>query len=62
MKKLKTRVEDKATLELIWRAHHRASLNKAHRSEILKFNLNEQANLVSILDTIRAGTYRPSSY
>lgn len=62
MKKLKTRVEDKATLELIWQAHHRASLNKAHRSEILKFNLNEQANLVSILDTIRAGTYRPSSY
>lgn len=62
MKSLKTRLLDRATLELFQQAHHRASLGKAHRSEVLRFNLNEQNNLLHIVDVVRRGEYQPSQY
>lgn len=62
MKTLKTKLLDKATLDLFWSAHRRASRHKAHRSEVLKFNLNEEENLLNIVDVVRSGRYRPSAY
>ena len=62
MKTLKTRLLDRATLELFWLAHQRASRHKARRSEVLKFNLNEEENLLNIVDVVRSGCYRPSAY
>lgn len=62
MKSLKTKLLDRATLELFQQAHRRASKNKAHRSEVLRFNLNEQNNLLHIVDVVRRGEYRPSQY
>lgn len=62
MKQLKDKLTDSLTLESLWLAHQRASRNKSHRSEVLKFNLNPMGNLLHMMDVIRAGQYKPSSY
>lgn len=62
MRRLKTKLRDKATLAAFIRAHERASRGKARRSEVIKFNLNLASNLVAIATAVRDGTYRPSAY
>lgn len=60
MRSLRTKLQDRATLEALIQAHHRASEGKWSNSEILRFNLNETGNLLRILDILRTGQYYPS--
>lgn len=62
MRRLKTKLQDRATLGAFMRAHERASRGKACRSEVLKFNLNLASNLVAITSVVHDGSYRPSTY
>lgn len=62
MKYLRTRLREHLTLEKFYQAHSRASRNKQHNSEVLRFNTNLTANLLNIMDIIGSGCYQPSNY
>lgn len=59
---IKTKLDDKITLELFLAAHRRASKSKGLRSEVLTFNRNKIGNLFKIMNAINNETYLPSNY
>ena len=62
MNQLRARLDDHATYDAFLLAHQRASKNKRNRSEVLKFELNRDRNLFTILDVVKHGEYHPSKY
>lgn len=62
MKYLRAKLDDHLTLEKLYQAHLRASRNKHHNSEVLRFNTNLTDNLLNIMDVIGSGCYQPSNY
>lgn len=62
MNQLRARLDNHATYDAFLLAHQRASKNKRNRSEVLKFELNRDRNLFTILDIVKHGEYHPSKY
>lgn len=61
-KKIKNSFYDKLTFEKILLAHQRAKMHKAYKSEIIKFELNLENNLINIINQLKNGTYRLGNY
>jgi len=53
---------EKLTFENLLKAHYRASFNKTNRSELLKFNIDLETNIINILISLKNGTYKLSEY
>ena len=52
----------KLTFENLLKAHIRAGLNKTNRYELLKFNIDLETNITSILHSLKNGTYKLGKY
>ena len=53
---------EKLTYENLLKAHNRASKGKNNRIELLKFNIDLETNIHSILKRLRDGSYKLSKY
>lgn len=53
---------EKLTYENLLKAHERASKGKNNRLELLKFNIDLETNIHSILKSLRDGSYKLSKY
>ena len=60
--KITEKLADHMTLAAWQRAHNRASKSKGLRPEVLRFNMNETANLLRVMDIVGLGRYQPSRY
>lgn len=61
-KTIKNSFYSKLTFENLLAAHTRASINKTNRAELLKFNIDLETNLHSILKELKNGTYKLGKY
>ena len=61
-KTIKKCFNSKLTYENLLKAHLRASTYKTNRIELLKFNIDLETNLHSILNSLKNGTYKLSKY
>ena len=61
-KTIKNSFETKLTFINLLQAHKRASINKTNRIEILKFNVDLETNLHSILKELTTETYKLGKY
>lgn len=61
-KTIKNSFEKKLTFENLLNAHERASKHKTNRIEVLKFNVDLETNIHSILKELKNGMYRLSKY
>ena len=61
-KTMKLKLEDRLTYESFYRAYVRAKEKKTSKYEILKFELDLETQLVSILEQIKKGTYHFGKY
>lgn len=61
-KTIKNSFEKKLTFENLLKAHERASKHKTNKIEVLKFNVDLETNIHSILKELKNGMYRLSKY
>ena len=61
-KTIKNSFEKKLTFENLLKAHERASKHKTNKIEVLKFNVDLETNIHSILRELKNGMYRLSKY
>jgi len=61
-KTIKNSFKNKLTFENLLKAHERASKHKTNRIEVLKFNIDLETNLQSILNELKTETYKLSKY
>ena len=61
-KTIKNNFKAKLTFENLLKAHERASAHKTSRMEVLKFNVDLETNLHSILNELKTDTYKLSKY
>ena len=61
-KTIKNSFYNKLTYENLLKAHQRASIGKNNRLELLKFNVDLETNLYSILKSLKNGTYKLGKY
>lgn len=61
-KTIKNSFYSKLTFENLLKAHQRASIGKNNRLDLLKFNIDLETNLHSILKSLKNGTYKLGKY
>lgn len=61
-KTIKNSFKAKLTFNNLLKAHERASTHKTNRIEVLKFNIDLETNLCSILNELKEGTYKLGKY
>lgn len=61
-KSIKKCFDDKLTIDNLILAHERAKKNKSNRYELLKFEVDLESNIISIMDSLTNGSYRLSRY
>jgi len=61
-KTIKNSFYSKLTFDKLLEAHHRACVGKNNRMELLRFNIDLETNIHSILKTLKDGTYKLSKY
>lgn len=61
-KTIKNCFYQKLTFDNLLNAHKRASVNKTNKYEILKFNIDLETNIYSILNSLKNGTYKLGKY
>ncbi|MEG0222080.1 MAG: RNA-directed DNA polymerase [Clostridia bacterium] len=61
-KSIKTKFEDKLSFEKLLAAHERARKGKTNKNEVIKFEMNLEANIINLEKKLRDGTYRCGTY
>lgn len=61
-KTIKKCFKEKLTYENLLKAHERASKYKTNRIELLKFNIDLETNIHTILNNLKTGNYKLSKY
>lgn len=61
-KTIKNCFYQKLTFDNLLNAHKRVSVNKTNKYEILKFNIDIETNIYSILNSLKTGTYKLGKY
>lgn len=61
-KSIKKCFDDKLTIDNLILAHERAKKNKSNRYELLKFEVDLESNIISIMDSLTNGSYRLGRY
>ena len=61
-KSIKKCFDDKLTIDNLILAHERAKKNKSNRYELLKFKVDLESNIISIMDSLTNGSYRLGRY
>ena len=61
-KKIRNTFYQNLTFQKFLEAHNRAKKNKMYKNEVLKFDLNLESNLISIINSIKNGTFKVGNY
>lgn len=61
-KKIKNLFLKKLTFQKLMEAHYRAKKNKTYKSEVIKYELNLENNIVNLLNNLKNGTYHLGKY
>lgn len=61
-KKIKNVFYKNLTFEKFVAAHNRAKKNKMFKNEVLKFDLNLESNIISIINSIKNNTFKVGNY
>lgn len=61
-KKIKNLYFENLTFEKLLQAHQRARKHKAYKSEVIKYEINLENNLVNLMNNLKNGTYRLGKY
>lgn len=61
-KKIKNVFYKNLTFQKFVEAHNRAKKNKTYKNEVMQFDLNLESNIISIINSIKNGTYSIGRY
>ncbi len=61
-KKIKNAFFKNLTFQKFLEAHNRAKKNKMYKNEVLKFDLNLESNIISIINGIKNNTFKVGDY
>ena len=61
-KTIKIKYDDKLTFDNLLKAHVRTSKNKNNKKCVMKFNIDLETNILSILNGLKKDTYRLGNY